>query len=67
MGILVTEVPNTLNTYESEINSTSSIMQYSALDQECIQGVVKVGERLVMLVDVFRLMEMEELSKISNI
>ena len=67
VGILVKEVPNTLNTFESEIDSTASIMQYSALDQECIQGVVKVGEKLVMLVDVFKLMEMEDLSKISNI
>lgn len=67
VGILVSEVPNTLNTYQSEIDSTSSIMQYSALDQECIKGVVKVGEKLVMLIDVFKLMEMDEMNKISNI
>ena len=67
IGILVTEVPNTLNTYESEIDSTNGIMQYSSLDQECIKGVVKVDNRLIMLVDIFKLMELEDLSKISKI
>lgn len=67
IGILVTEVPNTLNTYTSDIDSTNNIMQYSSLDQECIQGVVKVNDRLIMLVDIFKLMELEDLNKISKI
>lgn len=67
IGILVTEVPNTLNTYTSEIDSTNGIMQYSSLDEECIKGVVKVNNRLIMLVDIFKLMELEDLNKISKI
>ncbi|MCB0495527.1 MAG: purine-binding chemotaxis protein CheW [Cyclobacteriaceae bacterium] len=67
VGILVTEVPNTLRTYSTEIDKADNIMQFSELDKECIKGVVKDGERLIMLLDIFKIMEIEELNKIVNI
>lgn len=67
VGVLVTEVPNTLNTYSSEIDNASGIMQHSSLDQECINGVVKVDERLIILIDIFKLMKLENLNKTINI
>ena len=67
VGVIVMEVPNTLNTYSSEIDTTSNIMQFSSLERECITGVVKVDTRLIMMVDIFKLLEIEELNKMINI
>jgi purine-binding chemotaxis protein CheW len=67
LGILVTEVPNTLNTYTSEIDTASNVMQFSTLEKECIKGVVKADSRLIILVDIFRLIELEDLNILTNI
>ncbi|MCF6361394.1 MAG: chemotaxis protein CheW [Cyclobacteriaceae bacterium] len=67
LGILVKEVPNTLNTFSSEIDTTSNIMQFSTLEKECIKGVVKVNSRLIILVDIFKLIENEDLNNITTI
>ncbi len=67
LGILVKEVPNTLNTYTSEIDNASNIMQFSALEKECITGVVKVPDRLIILIDIFKLIELEDLNNITTI
>ncbi|VAW28697.1 hypothetical protein MNBD_BACTEROID06-197 [hydrothermal vent metagenome] len=67
LGILVKEVPNTLNTYTSEIDDASNIMQFSALEKECITGVVKVNDRLIILIDIFKLIKLEELNNITTI
>ena len=67
LGILVTEVPNTLNTYTSEIDTASNVMQFSTLEKECIKGVVKADKRLIILIDIFKLIEFEDLSTVTNI
>lgn len=67
VGILVTEVPNTLNTFKSEIDTTSEIMQFSSLSKDSVKGIVKDGDRLIMLLDIYKLIETEEVNKIVNI
>jgi len=67
LGILVTEVPNTLNTFTSEIDTASNVMQFSTLEKECIKGVVKADSRLIILIDIFKLIELEDLSTVTNI
>jgi len=62
VGVLVKEVPNTLTINISEIDRASNFIQYSSLDESCIQGVVKSGERLIILVDMIRLMETENIN-----
>lgn len=63
MGVLVREVPSTLTTYTSKIDTASNVMKHSALDSECIIGVVKDQESLVILLDVYKLITVEEASK----
>lgn len=64
IGILVKDVPNTLTVEEKDIDNSTSILQYSSLDQDCIRGIVKSGERMIILVDMIKMMEAEDLNKL---
>lgn len=66
IGILVKEVPNTLTVAEKDIDNSSTVLQYSNLDQDCIRGIVKSGERMIILVDMIKMMESEDLHKITK-
>ena len=67
IGILVKEVPNTLTVRDVDIDRSSTVLQYSNLDQDCITGIVKHEERMIIMVDMIKMMESEELSKVSTI
>jgi len=60
VGILVKEVPNTLSVSTADIDSSSEIIRYSALDERCIKGVVKSGERMIIMIDMFELLAIDE-------
>ena len=57
VGILVKEVPNTLSVAESDIDQSSNFVQSNSLDQDAIRGVIKSGERLIILIDMVKLMD----------
>ncbi|MGB0166251.1 MAG: chemotaxis protein CheW [Luteibaculum sp.] len=67
IGVLVMEVPNTLTVSEADIDKSSTVLQYSNLNQDCIKGIVKAGDRMVIMVDMIKMMESEELHKVSRI
>lgn len=68
VGILVKEVPNTLSITSDSIEDSTAFIQYSTIDEKCITGIVKAGERLIILIDVFKLMDIENITNqaISN-
>tara|TARA_B100000809_G_C14923156_1_gene454124 strand:+ start:185 stop:721 length:537 start_codon:yes stop_codon:yes gene_type:complete len=66
IGILVKEVPNTLTVAESDIDKSSTVLQYSNLDEECIMGIVTSNERMIILVDMIKMMESEGMNKLTN-
>lgn len=59
IGILVKEVPNTLTIEVDDIDKASSLIQYSSLDASCLTGVVNVGDRMIILIDMIKLIESE--------
>lgn len=61
VGILVKEVPNTLSITMDQVEDSTGFIQYSAVDEKCITGIVKAGERLIILIDVYKLMDIETL------
>lgn len=61
IGILVNEVPNTLVVPESDIDKTSTVLQYSNLDEDSVKGIVKSGDRMIILVDMIKMMEAESI------
>jgi purine-binding chemotaxis protein CheW len=68
VGILVQEVPNTLRIRVSDIDSSSDIIRYSALDERCIKGIVKSSDRMIIMIDMFELLSIDEnVKKINNL
>jgi len=62
VGILVRQVPSTLSVLKAKIDKSSGIMQYSSLDQDCIAGIVKSEDRMIILIDILRMIESEQLN-----
>lgn len=68
VGILVKEVPNTLSIRTTDIDNSSDIIRYSALDERCIKGIVKSADRMIIMIDVFELLSVDEnIKKVNNI
>ncbi|MDH5365753.1 MAG: chemotaxis protein CheW [Cyclobacteriaceae bacterium] len=57
IGILVKEVPNTFSVNRSEIDSSAGIIRHSSLDENAINGIVKIDERMIILINILSMME----------
>ena len=62
MGVLVRELPNTLNVKQSQIEDSTNIIQDGGADQSYIKGIVKLEDRLIIMLDVFKTMSESELN-----
>lgn len=62
MGVLVNEVPNTLSVSEENIDNSTGLVQEAGSEKGYVKGIVKTDKRLVILVDVFKLISREEVS-----
>lgn len=62
MGILVKEVPNTLSVSAESIDNSTGLVQESGSEKGYVKGIIKTDKRLVILVDVFKLISKDEVS-----
>ncbi len=62
VGILVREVPNTLTVSTADIDETVNVIQDETQDGNYIKGIVKVNNRLIILIDIFQVMSKNDLS-----
>lgn len=62
MGVLVRELPNTLNVKQSQIEDSANIIQDGGAEQSYIKGIVKLEDRLIIMLDVFKTMSESELN-----
>lgn len=62
MGVLVRELPNTLNVKQSQIEDSANIIQDGGAEQSYIKGIVKLEDRLIIMLDVFKTMSEGELN-----
>lgn len=60
MGVLVKEVPNTLSISEADIEETSHVIHEAGVESGYIKGVAKSGDRLIILIDIFKIMSEKE-------
>jgi len=64
MGVLVEEVPNTLSVTSAEIDDSPNLMQDNKDGGDYISGIVKVKDRLIILIDIFQVMAEKEVSQV---
>lgn len=64
IGILVKEVPNTLTVSSSDIDETINVVQDNQEEQHYIKGIVKIESRLIILIDVFSVMQKTEVNRV---
>lgn len=67
IGVLVKEVPNTLNVKVKDIDESSNIMQFSSLDENAMKGIVKVDDRMIIMIDMLKMMESEDVKSFTKI
>ncbi len=63
VGLLVKEVPNTLSVSIDDVDDSKDILQFSTLNEECVNGIAKVGDRMIILVDIIAMLEMDDLGE----
>lgn len=59
MGLLVNEVPNTVSVNSSDLDESVGIINDASSDSNYIKGIIKTGERLIILIDIFKVIDHE--------
>lgn len=59
MGILVHEVPNTLSVSSKDFDESVNIVNDSRVNSNYIRGIIKSGNRLIILIDIFKVIDHE--------
>ncbi len=60
IGILVKEVPNTLSVSKADIDESVNIVHDDKQEGNYIKGIVKVNNRLIILIDIYQIMNKQE-------
>jgi len=66
MGIVVHEVPNTLSVSTKNFDDSVNIINDSKVNSNYIKGIIKSGERLIILIDIFKVIDHELLQSIKK-
>jgi purine-binding chemotaxis protein CheW len=61
IGLIVDEVPEVLKLYEADIDSAPDLIQ-TDIGKNYISGVAKLGERLIILLDIDRVLDSREMN-----
>lgn len=67
VGILVREVPNTLTISAANFDDSVGIINEAQGDNNYIKGIVKADKRLIILVDIFKVIEHESATFRKNV
>lgn len=59
MGLLVSDVPNTISVNSADLDESVGIINDSNTENNYIKGVIKTGERLIILIDIFKVVDIE--------
>lgn len=66
MGILVREVPNTLNIGASDFDESVGIINDVNSDGNYVKGIVKYDKRLIIVIDIFKVIDQEMLGSLKK-
>ncbi|GHN02703.1 hypothetical protein WSM22_41920 [Cytophagales bacterium WSM2-2] len=59
LGLLVNEVPNTVSVNASDLDESVGIINDANAETNYIKGIIKTGERLIILIDIFKVIDFE--------
>ena len=59
LGLLVSEVPNTVSVNPADLDESVGIISDANADTNYIKGIIKTGERLIILIDIFKVIDQE--------
>lgn len=66
MGIQVREVPSTLTIAADQIDSSPAIVQDNNAEGNYIKGIVRSGNRLIILIDIYKLINTDVIGALGN-
>lgn len=66
IGVVVKEVPQSLNLAVSKLDKTPSFLQDIAVQENYIEGIAKVDNRLIIVLDMYKILSGEEVKQLSN-
>jgi purine-binding chemotaxis protein CheW len=66
LGLLVKEVPNTISVNVGDLDEAVGIINDANTEGNYIKGVIKSGERLIILIDIFKVIDQEMTSNIKK-
>jgi purine-binding chemotaxis protein CheW len=66
MGIMVKEVPSTLSVNSDQIDYSPSIIHDSGVESNYIKGIVRSGSRLIILIDMYKVVSKETLQSVAS-
>ena len=59
MGLLVNEVPNTVSVNAADLDESIGIINDANAETNYIKGIIKTGSRLIILIDIFKVIDQE--------
>ena len=59
MGLLVNDVPNTVSVNFSDLDESVGIVNDAYAETNYIKGIIKTGKRLIILIDIFKVIDFE--------
>jgi purine-binding chemotaxis protein CheW len=59
LGLLVNEVPNAISVKAADLDESVGIINDANTDSNYIRGIIKTGQRLIILIDIFKVIDQE--------
>lgn len=66
IGLQVREVPQSLNLAISKIDRTPSFLQDISIHKNYIEGIAKEGNRLIIVLDIYKILTNDEISQLAD-
>jgi purine-binding chemotaxis protein CheW len=66
IGVVVKEVPQSLNLAVSKIDKTPAFLQDIAVQENYIDGIAKVDNRLIIVLDMYKILSSDEIKQLSS-
>lgn len=67
MGLLVNDVPNTISVNAADLDESVGIINDASTESNYIKGIVKAGTRLIILIDIFKVIDLEMTSTLKRV